>query len=1294
MRPLQVRILRWLLAAVVGAAALAGLALIAFDSALARLPGYQQQVVARVRAETGLRLSVDGLDARLGLGGPEIFFAGAQVLSADGGDLLIRSRAGRVRIALLASLLHRRLEVDRFTLEAPEFGLLIAPDGRVEPVGLADLLRPDPTRRPFTLERVPEGRFAVRDARVRVLDLRGARPERRRVDGLDLSLQRHGDEVQIAGRLELPPALGSTVSFRAVASGELARWDALDWRLSVGVARLDFGAWHAHLPRITRLPHAGRGGFELAAEGKGAQPARATLALDFTEVALPATGAGAAASFQRVAARAALIARPSGWTIDARRLLLQRAGHRPQPTTVTLAATRAGGRLTRIALQSPALELADLAPFAALAPPSRARDTVLALAPRGRLEDVEVALVPRRGRPPALHGRMKLRGLGFEPRDHLPGLDGLDADIAASGAAGMATVATRRLAFVWPYNFRDRIDGGRLTMRAGWRVGVDGWRLWADELALDLGDARVQARLRLFVPADGSGPLLDLGAQVADLQVGRAWRYMPVSRFKPGALGWMDAAFRGGAVKDARVVLTGALRRFPFRDGGGVFDVDARLRGLELHYLNGWPPARRLDLDARFHNEGLRTTLRAGSVGGIRLDGGALDIADWRDNLLAARLPASGDLGAALALVQATPLGPQIGPLFMSLSGRGPFDGEVVLALPLKDMAARSITVVLEPRAALLRSSSVEEPLEQFSGRLVVRNTDVFATGVAGQWLGGPVRVGIDTRGAPDGARQVLVDVRGRLAGGHLQRLAQLPLNAGLDGSADWHGTIALLRPPGGGEARVTARAQTDLAGIASALPAPFDKAAAERRTLGVDVVVDHADRWSTRWHYADVARAALVWERGPRGLRITRGQVRLGAGAEPEAGAEPGLAIAGEVPRVSLTALLALRYAPGSGERAVRDWLRAVDLRATRAEVLGQQFEQVQVSLRPGSFAWRAEVQGPTLAGVVSVPYEASAAHPLAIDLERAHIAAAPATTGDGAVAASPTDPRELPPIRFDARSLVLDRVDFGHVTAVLERAPDGLVATTLEARHPAFTARGSGAWRQTSQGARCSAVLDVQSDDLLGFMRAMGYAPVIAGKGFAVRAELTWPGAPDGSFYERMSGRIRVESGAGELLKVDPGAGRALALMSLGHLWRRLSLDFRDITAKGLAFDRLEGSFAVTDGDVFTRDLTLRGSAAEIGIAGHTNLRTRSYDQTAAVTGQLGASLGVAGALAAGPAFGAALLLFSQVFNAPLQGITRGYYRITGPWESPTVLRIDAAARREADAAEAATGPAALAQ
>jgi len=81
-------------------------------------------------------------------------------------------------------------------------------------------------------------------------------------------------------------------------------------------------------------------------------------------------------------------------------------------------------------------------------------------------------------------------------------------------------------------------------------------------------------------------------------------------------------------------------------------------------------------------------------------------------------------------------------------------------------------------------------------------------------------------------------------------------------------------------------------------------------------------------------------------------------------------------------------------------------------------------------------------------------------------------------------------------------------------------------------------------------------------------------------------------------------------------------------------------------------------------------------------------SATSTAVVTGNLGASLPVAGALAGGPVVGAAVLLFSQVFKEPLKGITRGYYRITGPWENPTVERVDAAAIKVSEQQGTTTG------
>jgi uncharacterized protein YhdP len=152
-----------------------------------------------------------------------------------------------------------------------------------------------------------------------------------------------------------------------------------------------------------------------------------------------------------------------------------------------------------------------------------------------------------------------------------------------------------------------------------------------------------------------------------------------------------------------------------------------------------------------------------------------------------------------------------------------------------------------------------------------------------------------------------------------------------------------------------------------------------------------------------------------------------------------------------------------------------------------------------------------------------------------------------------------------------------------------------------------------------------------------------------------------------------VQVALDKGQIVGLKPGAGRVLGLASLGELRRRLALDFSDLTDKGFAFDTARGSFDLHDGSARTDDVLIRGPAAEIGLIGRVGLKNRDYDQTAVVTGHVG-TLPLA-AFVAGPVVGGVALLFSQVFKPALKGLVRGYYRITGSWDNPTVERIKSA-------------------
>ncbi|HZW59694.1 MAG TPA: AsmA-like C-terminal region-containing protein, partial [Woeseiaceae bacterium] len=179
----------------------------------------------------------------------------------------------------------------------------------------------------------------------------------------------------------------------------------------------------------------------------------------------------------------------------------------------------------------------------------------------------------------------------------------------------------------------------------------------------------------------------------------------------------------------------------------------------------------------------------------------------------------------------------------------------------------------------------------------------------------------------------------------------------------------------------------------------------------------------------------------------------------------------------------------------------------------------------------------------------------------------------------------------------------------------------------------------------------------------------PGIDGKDMEIAFDVSWSGGPREDFLSSLDGEFDVRFGTGQLVEVEPGAGRMFGLMSVVALPRRLALDFRDVLDKGFVFDEITGTFRVDDGNAYTCDLSLKGPAADIGIVGRAGLVAEDYDQSAIVSANVGNTLPVVGAVVAGPQVAAALLIFSQIFKKPLQEMGQVYYSIEGTWDQPQV-------------------------
>ncbi|HJY39347.1 MAG TPA: hypothetical protein VJ299_17860, partial [Steroidobacteraceae bacterium] len=131
--------LKWLLGIVAASAVLLGLTFAAFGVVVSRVPEYRVQLQSWINERSGLSVEFRKLSARLRLYGPELVFDQAVVRTSDGTRVLATARRGSVGFDLWSSIRNARLTAGRFTLEAPELGLIRTQEGRIQLLGQSAL---------------------------------------------------------------------------------------------------------------------------------------------------------------------------------------------------------------------------------------------------------------------------------------------------------------------------------------------------------------------------------------------------------------------------------------------------------------------------------------------------------------------------------------------------------------------------------------------------------------------------------------------------------------------------------------------------------------------------------------------------------------------------------------------------------------------------------------------------------------------------------------------------------------------------------------------------------------------------------------------------------------------------------------------------------------------------------------------------------------------------------------------------------------------------------------------------
>lgn len=936
-------------------------------------------------------------------------------------------------------------------------------------------------------------------------------------------------------------------------------------------------------------------------------------------------------------------------------------------------------RIERVHATAQLIELDNLWPLLAYLPETESNARLRALNATGELNNLDMTYerdppTESEAAPPRYGLRVNFKRVGVSPVGRTPGVTGLSGSIEATGAQGKLHLDSDEIELSIPHLFRTPLPADRLAADFEWTRSTTNVHVIGRDLTVETPDGNARAQLTLDLPQQGS-PLIDLQAQASNLNVASAPRYMPAGVMQRPLLNWLDAAFTAGRVKQAQLTLKGPLQQFPFRDNSGLFLATGDIEGLTLNYQPGWLPATSVHTQVEFRNTGFSAKASAGDINGLSMENATARMKEYRDSELEIKAQVRGDLDNSLRFVQQSPIGPAIGDLFQQLEGRGATRAEADLYLPLKEFAKRRVNIEVQLANARAGLRGIPQQATALNGNLHVLNDAVTTASISGEFLQGPVAITT----APVTGNHYNVIASGHAAATSAAQFLRLPGFVKLNGEFDYRFSMPGYAQHNEDGRRSLFTVDSDLKGLDIDMPAPVNKPAAMVRALHVEADSRTSDAMQLRASLGEL-RSLIRLQHASDGWHFDRAGLRVDgiAAALP---AQPGLRIDGALNDFTLDDWLKLggassNTAGNAGVRHVQDVLRAANVNVARFRLFGFEWSEVRGVLQATDQGWRVDVAGPQASGQVSVPYNFDGSSPLVINMDQLTMMPTESSDGDGKPAKTqPTDPREFPALLVDVRQFHYGMHNFGSLHAAATRTAQGLQVSTMTINGSSFVGNGNGNWLQTNAGQQSTLNLTIESTDVRDTMQQFKYADFIAAKHGKLEAHLNWAGGLEDNPLGRASGMLEIQVDDGQLLNVQPGAGRVLGLLSVAALPRRLKLDFRDVLDKGLSFDSIHGNFDVMNGNAHTQNLLLRGTSAEIGIVGRIGLGARDYDQTAVVSGELGSALPIAGAaIAANPVVGAALLLFTQVFKEPLKGVTRAYYHIGGSWDDPQVERVDA--------------------
>lgn len=1004
-----------------------------------------------------------------------------------------------------------------------------------------------------------------------------------------------------------------------------------------------------------------------------------------------------------------------GWQLEGDKLMLARKSRQWQPARVSVHFAKQADTEPTIDAAASYLQLEDISELLSMfaVGGDKLQQPLQTIWPRGEIKDAHLHW--QGGDVAQYQAYATLRGATVNAWQTIPSAVNVDGQLWLDSAGGQVALQHAALTLDFPSLFRWPLYVASVRGQVAWEVGDGQWRIAGRNLKASNDDVTASATLDVIKDATHDSPFMSLVADFQDGDGSQVPQYLPTGIMPGAAVSWLDKAFVSAHLVSGGAVFHGRLADFPFDGGQGKFEVAFTVDNASLNYAEAWPPITDINADVRFEGRGMFVDVQRGNIYSNQIRWANVGIKDMTASPML--LTVDGDVwGDTQEKLDYLVVSPQLNAAFGQHLEDMTATGDSLLHLDL-DLPIGGAQQVLVDGWVMMKENTLSIPslgrvLSNVDGRLNFFQDGVQAENIYAELLGQTTKLNIATE-------QQEVDRRVRIRAGGLfdapdlaARYAPVLENL-LTGAGEWDVVfdIPLSEKKKDNKVRGTeseerkAKAErparlhvrTDLKGVASRLPPPFDKTVEDVGNLELRIDFRPQQAPVMRVNYAGFVDSIFTLG-GISRADDFRGEVRFNSGMAVMPAA-PGLHATGWLDRVSLDEwrslflsrksqadlqpavidnaipeatqeVTELGFVPWKGEPIAKDnglqLLGSADIAVRLFEAYGQQLHNARLILHTQDATLSAEISAQELKGHLTLPYSWKE-KPIVADLSYWYLEKT--EPGEGEV-----DPRNMPALDISVDDFRFQNSRFGKFRLETTRVADGLRIEQLVLQPKSTTMTARGGWYVRGNQQQSNLIMHLQSTDIGRTLTALDYVGGIdKGKG-GIDFELNWPGSFIDVDAQGIQGNLTMSLKDGYVLDVNPGAGRMFGLLSIQALPRRLLLDFSDVFKKGFGFDRIKGNFKIEGGNAYTDNLYMEGPAARVDIRGRAGLAQKDYDQLVTVTPHVGDTLPLLGVLAATPQVGAAILAVQKLFKPQIDDVARNQYTITGSWNEPLIKKVKA--------------------